>query len=468
MRRLLWLTVLLAACDLPTGSLPPRSVPFSGAAPVPNTTIVRTFLTEASNGRPVSTVALLAVDSAGRRVGVRLGPSGGAAVLDTITVTSDTNGVAAVAVAFGMRAGRAVIIVDLPALGVRGSLAYDLTGGTVGHLLASAVTPGYVGDTLLVSWVTYDASWVPEFGTPALSLLDTSVVEFVADDHVRAKKAGSTWVRITQDGQTDSALITVVPPGTLNCLVAATWERFDLNGVTQRALFRASSAFSHPRSSPSGDTLAYGDSGHVRLKLPGNAVVRVVPAALGFVEDREPAWSPDGTWLYFTARYADGRSEIWRIHPDGSGAALAGPAAAVGIYDGEPTVSADGSLLAFTTNRTLAGGQNTLLVVNLGNATAIYTGPAAAAPVFAPSGTRLAYLSSGHLVLVNGDGSGPRTLTANDARYFGQLAWSPDGRWIAVDHPGPAGPVYLHLVDTVADLAIRLPYAFNFQLPDWR
>jgi len=465
-----WTAILLAACDLPTGDLPPHVGLFGSARtpPQPYATIVQTILTTTANGRPVSTAALLTVDSASRWLGVRLGATRLSATSDSITITSDTTGLATVAVAFGAREGRAVIRVTVAALGLRDSLVYDLNNGTVSRVRVNAITPAYVGDTLLVAWSTYDQSWTPVFGNPSVTIVDTGIASLVTLDYAIAKRTGITWFRVMQNGATDSGQVTVVPQGSLGALEngSRTWMRFPLNGVGATSVFQASGAFSGPRSSPSGDTLAYADSGHVRLRLPGPTVVRLVPAALGFASEQGPDWSADGSWIYFSGWFADGRSEIWRIHPDGTGAVRVGPAAAAGQYDGEPSVSADGSLLAFTTNRT-GGAQPTLQVIATASGTTTYAGPDAAAPRFAPSSARLAFISDGRLVLVSADGSGARMLTAN-AQYTGQLAWSPDGQWIAADLPGPPSGLYLNVVDTVGDVAIRLPYAFDYVMPDWR
>lgn len=77
--------------------------------------------------------------------------------------------------------------------------------------------------------------------------------------------------------------------------------------------------------------------------LPGRSVVAVVPAtggeAIELVEGADPAWSPDGEWIYVTRPDA-----IWRAAVDGS------VFARVDGTDGgtEPAPSPDGTALAFT------------------------------------------------------------------------------------------------------------------------
>jgi len=77
--------------------------------------------------------------------------------------------------------------------------------------------------------------------------------------------------------------------------------------------------------------------------LSGRALVSVIPVAGGvavdLVEGTDPAWSPDGEWIYYAR--PDG---IWRIRPDGGVLERI-----VGTAGGsEPAASPDGAELAFT------------------------------------------------------------------------------------------------------------------------
>jgi TolB protein len=87
-------------------------------------------------------------------------------------------------------------------------------------------------------------------------------------------------------------------------------------------------------------------------------MVLVVPVvggeALELVEGTEPAWSPDGEWIYFVR--PDG---IWRIASAGGAMApIEGTAAGA-----DPAVSPDGTELAFT--RIGEGGKGDIWVVPL-------------------------------------------------------------------------------------------------------
>jgi hypothetical protein len=463
--------LLAVACDLPSaGHVPPTVGRYDFAAPVAGYIVTQTLFATAADGAPASTTVHLSVDSAGRRLGVRLGADLVSAGSDSIVITSDERGLVATTVSFRFRTGRAVVHVRAPEMGVQDSIVYSLPSGTVARLLSRPIVPCHVGDTRFILWDTFDASWRPVFGDPSLTAVDTMVAAFRSDDRVLAKTTGGTWVHIRQGTARDSAYLAVVPLGNLGAVAPGpAWTHTDLTGETRTTVFGVSLAFGGPRFSPSRDTLAYTDSGRIRLRLPGPQTVRLVPAALGFASDRNPAWSADGRWVYFTAAYPDGRTEIWRIRPDGTGAERFGPAAAAGEHDSEPSVSPDGALLAVTTNRTLSSGRPTVRILELGTGATAYSGPAGNFARFAPDGTRIAFISGGRVTLVNADGTGARTLTPALSRFLGQLAWSPDGRWIAVAY-GAVGDdsLYLYLVDTSTDTAMRLPYALQWSMPDWR
>jgi Tol biopolymer transport system component/DNA-binding winged helix-turn-helix (wHTH) protein len=80
-----------------------------------------------------------------------------------------------------------------------------------------------------------------------------------------------------------------------------------------------------------------------------------------------------------------------------------------------------------------------------------------ASPAWSPDGRLLAYLRfsarTGELVIVNRDGAGERVATqvfkTRHGLYYRHLAWSPDGKWLAVDDAAsPGEPFSLFLVST--------------------
>jgi Tol biopolymer transport system component len=105
------------------------------------------------------------------------------------------------------------------------------------------------------------------------------------------------------------------------------------------------------------------------------------PDAERFLEEYEPDWSPDGKWIAFTRRSDGGPPRLYVVHPDGAGRAPIG---------------------------TIRGQE----------------------PNWSPEGDRLVFVRSGHLAIVNRDGSGLISLGSGRRRETDPV-WSPDGKKIA-------------------------------------
>ena len=469
MRRLVACVALLAACEWPSGSLGPSAAPIGYPLPAtPGTMSPLSWIVLARDGAPVATQVRLVLDSAARSMGMRLASTPSGPPQDSLTITSDARGVASAALRFGDRAGHATIRVSAPQIDLDDSLVYDFPHGTASAIDVEPVAPAYIGDTRFVVWHTYDANGHRVFGTPVLEVADTAVAAFVDQDNIRAKAAGVTWVRSRDGALMDSTVLAVVPTGTFGALSAGEWIVSPTNGVGPAAVFMPPFSLADPRYSASHDTLAYTEGGSIRLRLLGGSYALLTPGALGFAAVQNPEWSADGQWIYFTGSSASGSAEIWKVHPDGSGAVRAGPAASSTERDEMPAVNAAGTLLAFTTNRALAGGQPTLRIVTLPGGTTVYAGPAGTNARFAPDGARVAFLSGSQLMLVNADGTNLHRLTSLDL-FVGQITWSPDSRWLLVLHGGSQSvPQYLQLIDATTGAAIQLPYTLGWTNPEWR
>ena len=202
------------------------------------------------------------------------------------------------------------------------------------------------------------------------------------------------------------------------------------------------------------------------------------------------AWSPDGSYLYFTHQSPD-VTRIERVRLDGSERKVV-------VESGErPTVSRDGRWLAYLTDDPKTGSR-VLAVAPLtgGNARTLLAGlgfKAIAAPVFAPDSSRLAFVGVGgppqsagsstaccsgplawlapavasahgvpwDLWVVNIDGTGLRRLT--DIREDNPFpAWSPDGRWIALK-----GEIGLYLIDPEGKQVRRLAQELSSEGLSW-
>jgi Tol biopolymer transport system component len=169
-----------------------------------------------------------------------------------------------------------------------------------------------------------------------------------------------------------------------------------------------------------------------------------------------PQWSPDGRWIaYLGDSGAGGEPAVWVVRPNGRDRHIV-RRGAVEYADGV-SWSPDGRQIAFAGAAGSAGDGSAVVVANadgkrsrLAASVSTSVDEATLADVtWSPRGGRIAFLRltahenglrSSSEVWVTGPG-GTRLLAK--ARYIDELAWSPDGRWLAYlaeDSYGSTGP----------------------------
>jgi ell wall binding domain 2 (CWB2)/WD40-like Beta Propeller Repeat len=161
----------------------------------------------------------------------------------------------------------------------------------------------------------------------------------------------------------------------------------------------------------------------------------------------EVSWNPAGTKIAYVAALADGTNQVWTINTDGSGAHAVTPEG----YQ-LPIWSPDGTKLAVVSVSTSADFFGNIAIADLAAGTThlvtsntFAAGSAFGPAVWAPDGSTLAFVtvvydegSGGDATInvINADGTGRRELPAlmdpalNAPR---EIAWSPDGAWLAFD-----------------------------------
>ena len=163
----------------------------------------------------------------------------------------------------------------------------------------------------------------------------------------------------------------------------------DVGAGTTRRITRDPSVDGMPTWSPDGRTIAFtrGQQAHAALWI-----VDLSNGRLRLVTNREggddPAWSPDGATIAFSGSAANASgSDLWLVHPDGSGLRRLADAA---VQDASPTWSPDGSHIAFAAFRSDARPPVTDIdVVDVGTGHVVVLASGLDDPAWSPAGTSI-------------------------------------------------------------------------------
>jgi len=187
--------------------------------------------------------------------------------------------------------------------------------------------------------------------------------------------------------------------------------------------------------SPDGSTLAAAGWSGDALFIGGlDGTTRQLLPSTSWAIDR-PAWSRDGTWIYFGGRMTpDPESKIWRVHPDGTGLESVSPAGPAGD-DSYPSPAPDGRHVVWQTTR---GGTPALVVADvvLGTTTQLVAG--GTLPAWSPAGGTIGFWKegtgfSGYGVIFTIPASGGSSVevpSGGNSMYGGTGEWTPDGQWL--------------------------------------
>jgi Tol biopolymer transport system component len=191
-----------------------------------------------------------------------------------------------------------------------------------------------------------------------------------------------------------------------------------------------------------------GPSNIYTVEPDGSGLVQLTHDA--FTQDKQPAWSPDGSRIAFVHGGEFPPTNLYLMNADGSGQVQLTHG---DQYQNSPTWSPDGSRIAIA-----RGGNDTdydLFVMNTDGSgdRQITDGPGSEVePDWSPDGTKLVYAASErnsgltNLYMLSLNGGDPIRLTTTEL-YDSSPKWSPDGRTVAFLRAVSDGPTSIELVD---------------------
>lgn len=418
------------------------------------------------------------------------GPQIGTIIVDT----TDWNGEARVWVRLGIHAGQVRIAADAPTLALSTTATYTVLPGAATRVqVVPADSAAYQGRgyTLRSAIVDRYGNARPDPVTYVATAPTT--VDVDESGRIAAHAIGRGAIIAAAGTFRDTAWVSVVPDGMIAAhkvrisgddATAVVFMGLDGSGYEERPV----PYWAQPRPdwARTGDAVVMEDGGNEALAKPNQLVViprgegptipvgRAVQAGHQFY----PQYSPDGSWIYFSASPpivggvipgGYGQLELWRVRPDGSSAERLYPGGTYHNNDFRPSVAPNGNRVVFLTNRVCCGGSS-LMILDPGSGT-VDTLRTAAGLTISGEGVRwspvdndlIAYVST-RIWLTSADGTTQRAVTPQGKAYGPEIDWSPDGRWIIArsgnDH-------LLHLIEVSSGLTLPLGFTDRLTAPAW-
>jgi hypothetical protein len=401
--------------------------------------------------------------------------------------TTNAQGRVGAVVRLGPIAGRAVVRLVVPELGLEDSATFTVTPGRatgVAVLHDIALDIGATA-TLLGHVVDRYNNIRPEPTTLAAGS-GTAITLNAATGVVTGRDMGTQWVFARYNSFADSTRVSVVPAGRI--LVWSSLERVvrivNLNGSDERTIVSnvSSSMGTFPRFDPTRHSLTLHAGDAAFGESPGNVIVidtsgsprRDTGSPNGFDAVIATRQLADGTVLVVGQRSADPSHpgySLWRVAIDNTITFVVAMPDMGSVYGGAD-ISHNGARVAFV------GADLRVLDVSTGATTLLDAGYAAT-PRWSAQDDRLAYLVptggsaafGGAVTIINANGSGRRALGSFE--FSPGISWSPDGTYIIGRASDNFSGLRVLRVSDGANITLRFsaPEGWccrDYWQPDWR
>ena len=434
------------------------------------------------------------------RTWVSLGDSITRADQQFIFDTTDVNGRASAYVQFGAVAGSGTMVtINAPALDMDATATFTIQpGAPAGVTVAPRDSAMYVGQSYALRGAVVDEWGNPRSDPVSYHVASTSsAVDLDATGTISAREIGRSYVAVTALGWTDSAWVSVVPHGRFAAVKAhritgdtASLVLMNMDGSDARWFPVNYWAEPHPDWAPSGTSLTVEDGGHypgfdpriVTFDADG-ATHSIVDSTLGLQAEFFPQYSTDGEWIYFAGRppNVQGHTELWRVHPDGTGAERIGEPA--GYYEGDtqPSPSPTGRRVVFTTSRFKCCYGLTVRVLDMTTGAIDSLGAQNGKPIpgltplWSPVDENLIVYGNGNpkytnvnaltLFAMRPDGTDRHAITPPDIAVRPSFDWSPDGKWMIAQS---FDTDVLELIEVETGRILPLGFTKGMTQPAWK
>jgi WD40-like Beta Propeller Repeat len=378
-----------------------------------------------------------------------------------IADTTNAAGVAVIGVALGAQAGRARLVVKVPTFGFADTAVFTvLPGGPAALHSGPADTSVYVNGT-----VALHTKVVDRFGNPRSDPVSYHILSgpgTLSGSTVTVTGFGFVLVGASAGIARDTTTITGLPSGK----IAASSDNggivtFNLDGSGYKQI--TTTAAGTVVWAPSGNSVVFDQLTFGGLS-GGSPVLQSATVSSGSVStldnsggafDAWPAYSRDGTWIYYVT--LTGPWLLRHVHPDGTGDGTVNMNSP-GVQF--PSPSPDGQSVAY-----IVPEVNTLQILNLSTGVSTPVGSVTGlAAAWSPTSDLIAVVTqTGNLFVVHTDGSG-QTALGGSALYEWQIGWSPDGKWIIVRNLQTRK---IDLVNPTSHLVLPIGFTGTEGSPSW-